>query len=201
MVESAALLLDKVFPEVPIRQWVLSFPFQLRFLLARFPELTSQVLRIVYRAIAAHLIKQAGFTQATAQTGAVTLIQPTLWFSTQSQPAFAYAVSRWCVCRRRQPLHTGHANERRLFSFCEAKSRGFDLGQWSDGFATSLWLRPAAHHSFRFTTGMMPKIVPDDFVEPSVDAQPTTGTSHKKPARGGFFMAGSGRTRIGDLTN
>ena len=75
MVESAALLLDEVLPEVPIRQWVLSFPFQLRFLLARFPELTSQVLRIVYRAIAADRIKQAGCTQATAHTGAVTLIQ------------------------------------------------------------------------------------------------------------------------------
>ena len=75
MAESAALLPDEVFPEVPIRQWVLSFPFQLRFLLARFPELTSKILRIVYRAISAHLIKQAGLTQATAQTGAVTLIQ------------------------------------------------------------------------------------------------------------------------------
>jgi ribosomal protein S27E len=31
MVESAALLVDEVFPAEPIRQWVLSFPFQLRF--------------------------------------------------------------------------------------------------------------------------------------------------------------------------
>ncbi|WP_212794090.1 transposase zinc-binding domain-containing protein, partial [Acinetobacter baumannii] len=29
MVESAALLVDEVFPAEPIRQWVLSFPFQL----------------------------------------------------------------------------------------------------------------------------------------------------------------------------
>ncbi|MBC8905606.1 hypothetical protein E6P77_27560, partial [Klebsiella pneumoniae] len=35
MAESAALLIDEVFPKEPIRQWVLSFPFQLRFLLAR----------------------------------------------------------------------------------------------------------------------------------------------------------------------
>ena len=33
MVESAALLVDEVFPAEPIRQWVLSFPFQLRFCL------------------------------------------------------------------------------------------------------------------------------------------------------------------------
>ncbi len=31
MAESSALLVDEVFPGVPIRQWVLSFPFQLRF--------------------------------------------------------------------------------------------------------------------------------------------------------------------------
>jgi hypothetical protein len=42
MVESAALLIDEVFPEVPVRQWVLS----------------------VYRAIAAFLIKKAEQTQA-----------------------------------------------------------------------------------------------------------------------------------------
>jgi hypothetical protein len=33
------------------------------------------VLGIVYRCIATHLIKKAGFTLKTAQTGAVTLIQ------------------------------------------------------------------------------------------------------------------------------
>ncbi|PNC69080.1 hypothetical protein CXU05_11625 [Akkermansia muciniphila] len=32
MAESAALLVDEVLPEQPMRQWVLSFPFQLRFL-------------------------------------------------------------------------------------------------------------------------------------------------------------------------
>lgn len=75
MVESAALLVDKIFPQVRIRQWVLSFPFQLRFLLARDPKVMTAVLGIVYRAISTHLIKQAGFNKATARTGAVTLIQ------------------------------------------------------------------------------------------------------------------------------
>lgn len=32
MAESAALLVDEVSPEQPVRQWVLSFPFPLRFL-------------------------------------------------------------------------------------------------------------------------------------------------------------------------
>ena len=32
MAESAALLVDEVFPEQPVRQWVLSVPYPLRFL-------------------------------------------------------------------------------------------------------------------------------------------------------------------------
>jgi hypothetical protein len=75
MAESAALLVDQVLPEQPIRQWVLSFPFQLRFLFASRPELMGRALGIVYRAIATHLINKARFSRKTAQTGAVTLIQ------------------------------------------------------------------------------------------------------------------------------
>ena len=58
-----------------MRQWVLSFPYLLRYLFASRPEIMGHVLGIVYRVIATHLIKKAGFTKKTAQTGAVTLIQ------------------------------------------------------------------------------------------------------------------------------
>lgn len=75
MAESAALLVDEVFPEQPVRQWVLSFPFQLRFLFASRPETMSRVLGIVYRCIATQLIKQVGFSRKNARTGAVILIQ------------------------------------------------------------------------------------------------------------------------------
>ena len=75
MAESAALLVDEVLPEQPMRQWVLSFPFQLRFLFASRPEIMGRVLGIVYRVIATHLIKKSGRTHRTAHTGAVTLIQ------------------------------------------------------------------------------------------------------------------------------
>ena len=75
MAEAAALLVDEVFPEQPIRQWVLSFPYPLRFLFANKPEVMTHVLAIVYRVIATHLIKKAGFTRKSAHTGAVTLIQ------------------------------------------------------------------------------------------------------------------------------
>jgi hypothetical protein len=75
MAETAALLVDEVLPRVPIRQWVLSLPFALRYLLATRPEVITQVLGIVYRAISGHLIRKAGLTRASAATGAVTLIQ------------------------------------------------------------------------------------------------------------------------------
>lgn len=75
MAESAALLVDEVFPEQPVRQWVLSVPYPLRFLFASDPAVMGRVLGIVYRCIATHLVKKAGFSRKTAQTGAVTLIQ------------------------------------------------------------------------------------------------------------------------------
>ena len=75
MAESAALLVDEVFSRLPMRQWVLSVPFALRFLLAREPPAISSVLGIVYRAIANFLSKEAGISEAPAQTGAVRLIQ------------------------------------------------------------------------------------------------------------------------------
>jgi hypothetical protein len=75
MAESAALLADKVFPKQPVRQWVLSFPYPLRFLFASRPVVMGAVLGIVYRCIATHLVKKAGYACRTAQTGAVTLVQ------------------------------------------------------------------------------------------------------------------------------
>jgi ribosomal protein S27E len=76
MVESAAHLVDHVFPKVPVRQFVLTFPFPLRFLLAAQPKALTEVLAVVQRGISTFLIRKAGFTVASgARTGAVTLIQ------------------------------------------------------------------------------------------------------------------------------
>jgi len=44
MVESAALLVDEVLPHLAMRQWVLSVPFQLRFLFASQPQVMGRVL-------------------------------------------------------------------------------------------------------------------------------------------------------------
>jgi len=49
MAESAALLVDEVLPHEPIRQWIISFSFQLRYLFARYPKAMSQALAIVIR--------------------------------------------------------------------------------------------------------------------------------------------------------
>jgi ribosomal protein S27E len=47
MAETAAHWVDHVIPRVPVRQWVLSFPIPLRFLLAAHPHLLSPVLGVV----------------------------------------------------------------------------------------------------------------------------------------------------------
>jgi len=75
MADSAALLVDQILPHQPMRQWVLSVPFPLRFLFASNAKIMTKVLGIVYRAIATHLAHKAGFTKPLSQTGAVTLIQ------------------------------------------------------------------------------------------------------------------------------
>ena len=76
MAETAAHLVDHVLPEQPIRQWVVSFPYPLRFLFATRPAVLTQVLAIVYRAISTFLTRRAGLrVGAGARTGAVTLIQ------------------------------------------------------------------------------------------------------------------------------
>ena len=75
MADSAALLVDEILPYQPMRQWVLSVPFPLRFLFASNPKVMTKVLSIVHRAIATHLAHKAGFAKPLAQTGAVTLIQ------------------------------------------------------------------------------------------------------------------------------
>jgi hypothetical protein len=76
MVESAAHLVDHVFPEQPVQQWVLTFPFPLRFLFATQPEALTQVLTVVQRSISSFVIQRSGLSVAYgARTGAVTLIQ------------------------------------------------------------------------------------------------------------------------------
>ena len=75
MAETAALLADEVLPERPLRQWVLSLPHALRFLLATDPAALTLVLGEAYRAISRHLLHKAGLARSGGATGAVTLVQ------------------------------------------------------------------------------------------------------------------------------
>ncbi len=77
MVDTAAHLVDRVSPEVPIRQWVLSLPFALRYRLAYDSSLVRDVLHIFVQAVFGSLRRRAGFPAANraVRCGAVTFIQ------------------------------------------------------------------------------------------------------------------------------
>ncbi len=52
MNERAAFLIDYVLPQTPVRQWVLSLPFRLRYLMAYDAALCNRVLNIFVREVA-----------------------------------------------------------------------------------------------------------------------------------------------------
>jgi hypothetical protein len=59
MADTAAHLVDRVLPSVPVRQWVLSLPFSLRYRLAYDSRLVRDVLRIFLQAVFASLRRRA----------------------------------------------------------------------------------------------------------------------------------------------
>jgi hypothetical protein len=75
MAESARHLVEDVFGARPVRQWVLSFPYPLRWLFANKSDAIGPVRGIMQRAIAGWLADRAGVKRNVARTGAVTLIQ------------------------------------------------------------------------------------------------------------------------------
>jgi hypothetical protein len=76
MAERAAHLIDRVLPHVPVRQWVLSLPFELRYRLAWDHELCRAVLAVYTRALLGFYRKRAkGPGHPEGRTGTVTVIQ------------------------------------------------------------------------------------------------------------------------------
>ena len=77
MSDTAAHLVDRVFPLVPVRQWVLSLPYPLRLWLAYDPGLCTAVLRVYLRALLGQHQRRARAEQGLprGQSGAVTFIQ------------------------------------------------------------------------------------------------------------------------------
>jgi hypothetical protein len=77
MADTAAQLADRVLPEVPIRQWVLTLPYPLRYRCAYDSRLTSDVLRAFTRSLFAEFRRRARnkWGERAEQCGAVTFIQ------------------------------------------------------------------------------------------------------------------------------
>jgi hypothetical protein len=76
MADTAAHLVDRVFPEVPVRQWVLSLPFALRYRLAYDSSLLTAVLQSFIRTLFGfyrRLARDYGIDQS--QCGAVAFVQ------------------------------------------------------------------------------------------------------------------------------
>jgi hypothetical protein len=59
MAETAVHLVDEVFPRVPVRQWVLTLPQPLRYVVAFDTELLSAVSRLLWEAVFSHLAQVA----------------------------------------------------------------------------------------------------------------------------------------------
>jgi hypothetical protein len=76
MTERAAHLIDHVLPRAPVRQWVLSLPFELRYRLAWDHELCRAVLAVYTRALLGFYRKRAKASgHRNGRTGTVTVIQ------------------------------------------------------------------------------------------------------------------------------
>lgn len=75
MAETAAHLVEHVFPQVPVRQWVISFPKRLRYFLHRDMTLTGRVLRVWLRVVEAQLLACCPGAPGEARFGAVSFIQ------------------------------------------------------------------------------------------------------------------------------
>ena len=76
MADTAAHLVDHVFPHAPARQWVLSLPFALRYRLAYDSTVVTAVLQVFIRALFGfyrRLARDYGIDQT--QCGAVTFVQ------------------------------------------------------------------------------------------------------------------------------
>ena len=76
MADTAARLVDEVLPRVPVRQWVLSFPYGIRYRLAYDGEWVSKVLAVFLRVVGRWYRRQAqAMGHDRARWGSVTFVQ------------------------------------------------------------------------------------------------------------------------------
>jgi hypothetical protein len=77
MADTAAFLVDRVLPHMPVRQWVLSLPIALRYKLAYDSALAAEVLQLFVRSVFASLRRRARYKYGLARydCGSVTFVQ------------------------------------------------------------------------------------------------------------------------------
>ncbi len=76
MADTAARLVDEVLPRVPVRQWVLSFPYEIRYRLAYDGAWVSKVLAVFLRLVGRWYRRQAqAMGHDRARWGSVTFVQ------------------------------------------------------------------------------------------------------------------------------
>ena len=76
MVDTAARLIDEILPPVPVRQWVLSLPFEIRYRLAWDGKLVSAVLAVFLRVVYGWYRRQAKqLGHADGRCGSVSFVQ------------------------------------------------------------------------------------------------------------------------------
>jgi DNA-directed RNA polymerase subunit RPC12/RpoP len=74
MAETAAHLVDHVFPRLPVRQWVLSLPKRLRYFLRHDARTVTAVLKIFLRVVEQVLRERAPGSAPKARLGAVSFV-------------------------------------------------------------------------------------------------------------------------------
>jgi len=74
MVETAAHLIDHVFPAVPVRQWVVSLPKRLDYFLVRDARLLNRVVRIALSEMERAIRAQSPGAPGKSGTGGVAFI-------------------------------------------------------------------------------------------------------------------------------
>ena len=106
MVDTAARLIDEVLPPVPVRQWVLSLPFEIRYRLAWDGKLVSAVLAVFLRVVYGWYRRQAkGQGHDDGRCGSVSFVQrfgsalnlPSMF--PRESPRFRRRTRDLCRCR------------------------------------------------------------------------------------------------------
>ena len=100
MVESAALLIDQVLPEVPMRQCVLSAPFALRYLFSREPAAMGIALNLN---VHFHMLMPDG-----------------VYLGAGARPEFVRGAASWCAPRTAATLSSSRSPRR-------TRSRGYSV--------------------------------------------------------------------------